>query len=837
MTKTTKILLFTLGAALLFGIGRLSKQGSASTPGGAQAPAQEGQRAAGEPQGPGLGEPETWTCPMHPQIKLPDPGDCPICGMDLVLLQSRGEEHPRQLAMSPESVALARVSSQPVRRRNVTRPVRMVGKIDYDETAVRTISAWVAGRLERLYVDYTGVSVKAGEHLVKLYSPDLSTAQEELLAARERLEATEGEESEFLAQSNLRAYESAREKLLLWGLTEAQVDEIEARGSADDYMTLTSPFSGVVIDKWLDEGAYVKTGTPIYRIADLGQLWVQLDAYEQDLPWLRIGQLVTMEVEALPGKRFEGRISFIDPVIEESTRTAKVRINLDNERGRLKPGMFTRAVASARIGAGGVVLDTHLAGKWVCPMHSESVADGPAVCDICGMDLKPAEELGLVDPQPIGKERPVVVPKSAVLITGKRAVVYVELPGREEPTYEGREIVLGPRAGDEYVVLAGLEAGERVVTNGAFRIDSSMQIQAKPSMMDMPGEGRSLSGPEGLEFLSSLEPLYAAYLELQAALAQDEVERAREALASMAEAVSAPSAAGLPEAHRALWSEEVASIEAALDAGRQSDGLEGLRAAFERLSDSVLELLREFGHSSDGSLHEVHCPMAFDGRGASWVQAGDEIHNPYFGSAMPHCGSLSESFEPIEQGEQAQAGMSMQGAGHDHSKVEHRGAPGEDAASAESAPVELSRAARASLRMLFEAYLGLQQALAEDDLEEARSQRETLGTVLGAVEGSGTYSGDARQSLTSLSEALASAKPEDELDAERSIFHELSESMLGLASALGNPLTEGLRVVHCPMAFDFEGADWLQLGDEIHNPYFGSEMPHCGSVQRVLKGK
>ncbi|MCP3919203.1 MAG: DUF3347 domain-containing protein [bacterium] len=591
-------------------------------------------------------QPDVWTCPMHPQIKLPEFGDCPICGMDLVPLAVGEEDGPRRLAMSAASKELARIATRPVELKNVTRPVRMAGKVDYDETTVRTISAWVPGRLDRLFVDYTGVRVAEGDHLVRLYSPSLLTAQEELLSTRARIGATGGEASRFLAASNLRASEAAREKLLLWGLTEAQVDEIVARGTAEDHVVLTSPTSGVVIEKRLDQGAYVETGTPIYRIAELGHLWLLLDAYEQDLPWLRHGQEVVLEVEALPGEKFEGRIAYIDPFLHEHSRTAKVRVNVDNAGGRLKPGMFVSAVAMARIGAGGAVLGRHLAGKWVSPMHPEIVKDAAGSCDICGMDLVPAEELGLVDEQPGEGERPLVVPASAVLATGKRAIVYVEVPGAERPTFEGREIELGPRAGDEYLVLSGLEEGERVVVHGAFRIDSSMQIRAKPSMMSMRAESGTADGPEALVFRASLQPLYAAYLALQTALAADDEAAARAALAALRSALATPAAGGLAEPHRSSWRTSSTALVQATERAEAADETEGLRAAFEGLSMGMLEVARTFGHDGSEVLHEAHCPMAFDFRGASWLQVGDVIANPYFGDAMLRCGEVREAFAP-----------------------------------------------------------------------------------------------------------------------------------------------------------------------------------------------
>jgi Cu(I)/Ag(I) efflux system membrane fusion protein len=585
-----------------------------------------------------------WTCPMHAQVRVPDFGPCPICGMDLVLQEPGADGDPRRLVMSEEARALADIETTVVERRAVVRPVRLVGKVAHDETLLRTISAWVGGRLERMFVDYTGVSVAEGDHLVSLYSPELLTAQEELLAARDRLSATSGEASAFLADSNRRAYRAAREKLLLWGLTEEQVVAIEERGTAEDRVMLTSPSAGVVIDRFVDQGAYVSTGTPIYRIASLDRLWVVLDAYEQDLAWLRQGQEIELAVEALPGEVLRGTIAYIDPLVDEATRTAKVRVNVVNDDRRLKPGMFVRGVALARLGAGGAVLGRHLAGKWVSPMHPEIVRDGPGACDVCGMDLVPAEELGLVD-EPGGGGLPLVVPASALLVTGRRAVAYVEVPGSERPTYEGREVVLGPRAGDDQLVVSGLAEGERVVTRGAFRIDSSMQILARPSMMSQSAEPPALDAAARDALRAAIAPLLERYLAAQEALAADDGEAAREALEGLGAALTERPGEALVGRARELWLIHAAALEGAHAAAHEERGIEALRVAFQPLSDALVALTTRAGDPLGRDLRVVHCPMAFDDTGADWLQSGDTIANPYFGAEMLRCGEVVRDLE------------------------------------------------------------------------------------------------------------------------------------------------------------------------------------------------
>lgn len=432
-----------------------------------------------------------WTCAMHPQIDLPKPGLCPICGMKLILRNTQEGEASslRELTVSEDAKKLMDIQTVPVERQFVEAKVRMVGKIDYDETRLRYITAWVPGRLDRLYVDYTGVPVKKGDHMVSLYSPELLSGQEELLQAIEAVKNLKNSRSSIMLDMSKATVAAAEDKLRLWGLKPEQIAKIKQRGTTSDHITIYAPIGGIVIHKNAQEGMYVKTGTRIYTIADLSEVWVQLDAYESDLMWLRYGQTVKFTTEAYPGKRFTGTIAFIDPILTQTTRTVKVRINAANPTMILKPGMFVRAVAQAWLASGGKVMDPALAGKRICPMHPGVVKDKPGTCDICQMPLVRTESLGYLGLNPTKADKPLVIPVSAALVTGTRAVVYVELPNRAKPTFEGRQIVLGPRAGNYYLVRNGLTEGERVVTNGNFKLDSELQIRAKPSMMTPEGGG------------------------------------------------------------------------------------------------------------------------------------------------------------------------------------------------------------------------------------------------------------------------------------------------------------------------------------------------------------
>lgn len=428
---------------------------------------------------------EIWTCSMHPQIRQPKPGKCPLCGMDLipVAVDSGAEtDQPRQVTLSPAARQLAEVAVAPVERRFVAVEIRMVGKVQFDETRLAYISPRVPGRIDRLYANFAGMPVKTGDHLADMYSPDLVSAQQELLQAAK---ASGG------SAASASLLDATRERLRLWGLTAEQIAEIERSGRVRDHVTFYAPIGGIVVEKEAREGLYVETGMRLFTVADLTRVWVVLDAYESDLSWLRYAQEVEFQAEAYPGETFKGAIVFLDPLLDPMTRTVKVRVNVPNTDGRLKPGMFVRAVVQATVTADGKVVRSDLKGKWISPMHPEIVKDGPGTCDVCGMPLVRAEDLGYTAADEAAAVPPLVIPASAPLLTGKRAVVYVALPQRDG-AYEGREVVLGPRAGDYFLVREGLQEGERVVVNGNFKIDSSLQIQGKRSMMAPEGG----AGPE-----------------------------------------------------------------------------------------------------------------------------------------------------------------------------------------------------------------------------------------------------------------------------------------------------------------------------------------------------
>ncbi len=577
-----------------------------------------------------------WTCSMHPQIQQVEPGACPICGMDLIPLEPDSEagEGPRTLRMSEASRSLAAIQTAPVQRDYPEAEIRLAGKLDYDETREKSLTARFPARIEELFVNFTGIRVRQGDHLAKVYSPNLLTAQRELLTAHR-------------ANPDSLMTRAAREKLRLWDLLPGQIDAILESGKASDHFVLKAPMGGIVVAKHVNEGNYVQTGEPLFKIVDLSVLWAYLDAYETDLPWLRYGQDVAFSVESFPGETFHGQIAFIEPLVDPKTRTIPVRVNVPNDGIRLKPGMFVRGIVQSRLDGEGRVHAPEFAGKWISPMHPEVVKDGPGSCDVCGMDLVPAEELGYAESET--GPAPLVIPASAVLRTGKRAVVYIEIPDAEQTAFEGREIVLGPRAGERFIVMAGLDVGERVVSNGAFKIDSALQIKARPSMMNpegggsVPGHRHGDSGAtanghsahaadaslevSGLEAVAILD----RYFELQAALAADDLDASKEALKSMM-SISGHSGA-LPGLIHSMLA---------------ADSLEAMRKPhFETLSNALVEAARRDPSSMPENLMIMHCPMVYSDRGADWLQVSEPLQNPYFGAMMLRCGEVTGKIQSM----------------------------------------------------------------------------------------------------------------------------------------------------------------------------------------------
>ena len=564
-----------------------------------------------------------YTCSMHPSIRQKGPGDCPICGMDLIPAsdEDSGGAGPRELKLSETARKLAQVETAQVKHQPAFREVRMVGEVVVDETREGTISAWTSGRIDRMMVDYNGAFVRNGQPIVSLYSPELYSAQQELLQAL-------GASKERPSASTRRRLDSVRKKLNLLGLSSDQINAVETGREPETHITVKSPMSGIVLHRHVVTGAYVKKGQAIYRMADLSRVWVELKAYESDLPWIREGQPLPFQVNAHPGKTFTGSVTFVDPLLDPKTRTVRVRAEADNPEGLLKPDMYVHGIVKARLNADGDVIPTE--------------ADA---------------------------ENPLVIPATAPLITGRRAVVYVATAD-DENLFEGREVVLGPRVSGGYVVLDGLLPGESVVVNGNFKIDSELQIQARGSMMypaggaspahvhgamgtdskmsDGTAAGPSMAAPgtppripEGA-MQAAFDKNLRAYFDLQVALSEDDLERSRQAASRLADSMRDVPISDMPADLHNVWMRTVPRLKESTAAVKHADSLGDARRSFEAVSIALLQLVRHVEYRGDLAVYQYHCPMAFDDKGADWLQNKEGTANPYFGSAMYKCGVLEE---------------------------------------------------------------------------------------------------------------------------------------------------------------------------------------------------
>ena len=553
---------------------------------------------------------EVWTCSMHPQVREDGPGQCPICGMDLIPVNDASADTTLEDAvqMTPTAMQIANVQTATVQRIEPTKEIYLSGKVEADERQIAQITARFTGRVEKLYVNFTGQEINRGQALASVYSPELVTAQKELFeAARFR-------------ESNPSFYEAAVNKLKLWDLSDQQIQSILESQEVRYNFNILSPQSGTVVARNVSAGDYVQKGQSLFEVANLDQLWVVFDAYESDLPWIQEGDEISFTVQSLPGQTFTSEITFIDPVISAQKRVASVRTEVKNHRGRLKPEMFVQGIVQSEL---------------------------PEV------------------------ENALVIPKSAVLWTGKRAVVYVKQPNTEQPVFAYREIILGPEAGGQYIVSAGLEEGEEVVTNGVFKVDAAAQLQGKVSMMnprqDSPQGNKVFTGHDhgemvgneeiavredamdtgtfaevSSEFTQQLAAVLDPYLNLKNALVASDAEQAATAAKQTQQALEEVDMALVEgEAHQ-QWMRYLNIMQEALSTIKNHATLDTQRTAFAPLSQALYRSIRQFGVTGLDVYYQ-YCPMADSDEGAYWLSEQKTIENPYFGEAMLRCGETQET--------------------------------------------------------------------------------------------------------------------------------------------------------------------------------------------------
>jgi len=471
---------------------------------------------------------------------------------------------------------------------------------------IQTQPAHVPGRIEKLLVNFTGEEVKVGQTIAQIYSPELVTAQKELLEAIKMKDMQPG------------ILEAAREKLHQWKFTDSQISDIENSGIIKSVFEVNATVSGIVINKRVTVGDYVSLGTPLYEIADLSNVWALFDAYESDLPWIRKGNNITFTLQSQPGKEYKGAVTFIDPVINPQTRVARVRLEIPNPGNILKPEMFATGLVNAHLATSGSSL---------------------------------------------------VIPQSSVLWTGTRSVVYIKIPEATEPSFVIREITLGPSLSDSYVVLDGLMEGEEIVTNGTFSIDAAAQLSGKPSMMNpgggktntmpgmvMPGDTKTDSDqpmtrmdmPEKLnvnmDFVMQLNTVYDQYIILKNAFVQSDPLKVKQAAKDVQQSLAKVDMKLLNGDAHVQWMNISGKLDNQINLIVSGGKIEDQRIAFTLFNDNFYKAIKAFSLMGK-TVYYQFCPMMSNGKGAYWLSETKDIRNPYYGESMLTCGETRETLK------------------------------------------------------------------------------------------------------------------------------------------------------------------------------------------------
>ena len=533
---------------------------------------------------------QMWTCSMHPQIMQSEPGDCPICGMDLIPAEAGADGLTAdQFKLTPNAMALANIQTTVIDNGSIENGIiKLSGKIAENEEANAVQVSYFSGRIERLNISFTGEEVRKGQLLAAIYSPELYAAQQELITASS------------LKESQPALYKAVRNKLKLWKLSENQINQIETSGKVIENFPVYATVSGTVTEKLVEQGDYIKQGQPLLKIANLNTVWANFDVYENQIEQFKKGQEVKVITNAYPNKIFKGTVDFIDPVLNSKTRTVDLRVVLNNKEAIFKPGMFVSAE---------------------------------------------------IESDKINSNEVITVPSSAVLWTGERSVVYIK-SNPNEPVFKLKEVTLGNKIGDNYKVLDGLSSGNEIVTNGTFTVDAAAQLQDKKSMMNQPvakemtvnddySKITRLESPKA--FQQQLKQVYDNYINLKDALVEDNSEQATsdaKKIISSFRKINMELLTG--EAHK-QWMTLEGHIQSSANSISKSSEIKTQRDHFKQLSVHLIKAVQLFGVNE--KVYVEFCPMADNNNGAYWLSKEEQILNPYFGDAMLKCGEVKQTIE------------------------------------------------------------------------------------------------------------------------------------------------------------------------------------------------
>jgi len=527
---------------------------------------------------------QTWTCSMHPQIKLPEKGDCAICGMDLIPMTSgSSNDNPARIEMSKTAIELANIQTSKAELSKAEKEIFMQGKVEIDQRRISAQTAHFGGRIEKLFISFEGEKVYKGQKMAIIYSPQLVTAQQELHEAAKNKTVYPD------------LYVAAKNKLKHWKLSDKQIAEIESSKNLKKNFEVLADVSGYVTKMNISLGNHLKTGEIMFEIADLNQLWVVFDAYEKDLSFIKKGNSIDFTVSSLGDKEFTAKVKYIDPIVNSQNRTVSVRTEVNNSNSLLKPQMFVSGLLTASL--------SH-------------------------------------------KEDALIIPKSAIMWTGKRSVAYVRVPETGIPVFEFREIELGEPLGNYQVIIDGIEAGEEVVTNGAFSIDAAAQLNSKYSMMNPPIAKRKKKIPNykdaSAKFTTQLNPLLLEYLQLNNNLIVADADASQKNAKKTQALLKKVNSNLISGKAKKYWKKQLKIIEKEVANITNTKNIDTQRRAYNPLSTTIIEVFTSFGTKLP-KVYVQHCPMANEDKGASWLSINKQIRNPYFGDMMMKCGVTEDS--------------------------------------------------------------------------------------------------------------------------------------------------------------------------------------------------
>jgi len=560
---------------------------------------------------------QLWTCSMHPQIKREKSGNCPICGMELIPVEmSNGGGETiasNEIVLTEEAIQLANIQTSIVIKSNAKKEVRLLGTVKPDERRQYSQVSHIPGRIEKLYLNFTGEKVRKGQKIIRLYSPELVSAQKELFESIKSKDVFP------------QLYKASRNKLKLWKLSDNQIDAIVNSGEIQEQIDILSDYTGYVMKRNVELGDHVMEGMKLFDIANIDVVWVMFEAYETDIPWIHNGDIVEFTMQAIPGKMYKGKVTYIDPFISSETRVAKVRVEIKNPGHKLLPEMFASGIIKANL---------------------------------------------------TGVKDALVIPKSSVLWTGKRAIVYVKVPHDKTISFIYREIILGADLGDFYIVEKGLENGEEIVTNGVFRIDASAQLLGQKSMMNPEGGKVNAGGHAGMEmgdntkdknankeemtgmimidkskinseFKAQLGLVVDKYITLKDALTKDDATLAQKHVKNIKAAIEkVDMLLLLGDAHN-VWMKALKQINKNIAAIQNNNNIEIQRKAFGLLGKNLSTVIDMLGIKTPGdkALYLEFCSMADNNKGSFWLSYDKEIFNPFFGQSMISCGEVKKTYE------------------------------------------------------------------------------------------------------------------------------------------------------------------------------------------------